>query len=232
MVKVGALLPELLAALDEGARQVRFAPPASDSFEAQVEATLNKCKWLAPQKYSYHFSYDGVLSSGIQLPGFVDVLPNNLWSYLFVRLGERFGLNAWGWQLSRLHAQVEELLPRLASHASLNRLSGKVAKWLKSLTPEQRSAWQDLVTLHSKIKDDEGVETMADFLCRLSIVIHPAHVQALKSLRTMRAPVAIIWKLENWLASSRYTEVRRQFGTFNRVPVPINLRDKDIVKVP
>jgi len=223
-ITVGPLIPELLAALDPGSKAFKVSMPPSESHEAAIEKALGKINWLAAPKKGYRFSFDGLVSSSLQLPSFIEVLPNNLWSYLYVRLAERLGLNAWSWKLSKLHDQIEELLPRIASRVSLSQYSTKVARWLKNLSSEQRSAWLDLTYLSAKIDDERCQEILAEFLFRLSLIIYPAHVQSLKSLRTMRVPVSMIWAMERWMLSEQYSQIRVEQETASRIPVPVTLR--------
>jgi hypothetical protein len=198
---------------------IKISQPPSDSFEASVEKALSNVEWLPNTKKQFRFSFDGILSSSMQLPGFIHILPSNLWSYLYIKIGDRLGLNAWGWQLSKLHSQIEDLLPRIASRAGLDHYSAKVAKWLKQLSSEERSAWLDLASLSQKIDDQRGIEVLADFVARLAVIINPAHVQALKSLRTMRAPLTTIWALERWILSDEYSSVRIALASNSRIPV-------------
>lgn len=216
---VGPMLPELLALLDPGATVTRAVPAPLDSVEARVDKALATLAWLQGPRRRYRFSFEAA-AGATALPAFMHVLPANPWSLIVARLAEHFGLNAWGWKLSRLNSQIVDLIPRLASRQDLRRHSGKVAKWLKDLTPEQRAAWQDLATLSRSLEDEEAAAALAIFLCRLATVVLPHHLQALTSLHAMRAPAVVIWDLEAWLLSDVYSEVRGQLGTRNRVLVP------------
>lgn len=216
---VGWALPDLLAIMDEGARTQRRPATAPDSVERRVDEALAAISWLGAPRRRYRFSFEASpLGTGV--PNFVQVLPSNAWSVLMARLSERLGINAWGWKLSRLHQQIEGLIPRIASRQDLRRHSGKVADWLKMLTPEQRSAWQDMALLSRTIEDDRGVFTIAAFICRFATMIYSNHFMALQSLQTMRAPIEIIWDLEHFILSEAYGKLRQESGLASRVPVP------------
>lgn len=216
---VGPLLPELLSMLDPGASVAKVVAPPSDSVEAKVDKMLGELSWLEPPKRRYRFSFEATLG-GTSVPQFMQVLPANPWSVLVARLAERLGINAWGWRLSRLHDQIVDLIPRLASRQDLRRHSGKVSSWLKKLTPEQRAAWQDLANLSRSLEDDRAADALAMFVCRMATVMLQNHHMALTSLHAMRASAAVIWDLESWIVSEPYSELRQKLGTFNRVPVP------------
>ena len=225
---IGQALPELLALLDPGVATVRVAAPPSDSVEAQVDKALGAVPWLQAGRRRYRFSFEG--STGTSLPPFMQVLPANPWSLLVARLADRLGVNAWGWKLSYLHAQVIDLIPRLASRQDLRRHSGKVAKWLKDLSPEQRAAWQDLALLSRAMEDDKAQEALASFLCRLATVIYQNHFMALTSLQAMRAPVGIIWDLETFVLGESYSDIRLRLQSQSRVLVPNALKRLGTIK--
>ncbi len=225
---IGQALPELLALLDPGVATVRIAAPPSDSVEAQVDKALGAVPWLKSGRRRFRFSFEG--TTGTSLPPFMQVLPANPWSILVARLADRLGVNAWGWKLSYLHSQVIDLIPRLASRQDLRRHSGKVAKWLKDLGPEQRAAWQDLALLSRAMEDDKAQEALASFLCRLATVIYQNHFMALTSLQAMRAPVGIIWDLETFMLGESYSDIRMKLQSQSRVLVPNALKRLGTIK--
>jgi len=230
-VQVGGILPELLAILDPGAVPIRSLAHPAASVEAQVDKALLDIDWIPVAKRRYRFSFESALG-GTALPAFMQVLPGNAWSLLTVRLAERLGINAWGWRLSRLQAQIIDLIPRLASRQDLRRHSGRVATWLKELRPEQRAAWQDLATLTRTLDDQEAALALASFICRLATVILQNHLAALTSLQTMRAHVAMIWDLEVWLLGEPYSKIRAACGRENRVLVPSILQRLPTIVAP
>lgn len=217
--QAGWALPELLYLLDDGAQIVRGPTAASDSMESRVDEALNQITWLGAPKKKYRFSFEAA-PLGHAMPQFAQILPSNPWSVIVARLADRLGVNAWGWKLSRLHQQIEGLIPRIASRQDLRRRSGKVADWLKSLTPGQRSAWQDMALLSRALEDDRAAFAMAAFICRLASVIYGNHIMALQSLQTMRAPVEVIWDLERFLLSDSFSEIRKKLGVNHRILVP------------
>lgn len=216
---VGPVLPELLAILDPGASVSRIAAPKADSIEAKVEKMLGELSWLMAPKKRYRFSYEAALG-GTQIPAFMQVLPTNAWSVLVARLADRLGMNAWGWKLSRLHDQIVDLIPRLASRQDAKRHTGAVSSWLKKLTPDQRSAWQDMATLSRALDDERAADALAIFVCRLATVMFQNHYMALTSLQSMRANATVIWDLENWILSENYGDIRKRLKTHATVPVP------------
>ena len=219
---IGPVLPELLAILDNGAKTERLKGHPPDSVEGRVERLLANLSWLEAPKKHFRFSFEAA-GSPLPLPGFAQVLPANPWAVLVAKLSERFGVSAWGWKLSRLHGEISDLIPRLATRQDLGRHSGKVAKWLRELTPERRAAWQDLSQLTRSMDDDQAADALASFICRLATVIYENHFLALTSLQAMRAPAAVIWDLERWIVSDAYSEIRKNLHTSHRILVPNSL---------
>lgn len=222
VLQVGSLLPDLLAVLDDGAKIVKVAAPKPHSREAIIEKALDHMDWLADTKHQYRFSHEKHVLGRMHVPSFVQVLPNNTWSHLMLRLGVRVGCAAWGWSVTFLHQQLEGLVPRLAQGQEA-RLPGKVGKWLRALTPEQRKAWYDLITYSGRIREERGVELLALLLARLALIMNQNHYQALTSLQTMRAPLIMVRALENFILSTEYSQLRRKMETNNKVPVPLAL---------
>ena len=221
-LKVGGALPELLALFDTGARAVKPAPLPPDSPEARAERALGGLPWLTPPRRRMRLSFESE-AAGASLPAFMQVLPTTPYAFLVARLCERLGINAWNWRLSTLGAQVAEVIPRLAVREDLRQQGSKVARWLRDLTPEQRTAWQEFSTLSRLLADDDAALALAKFVCRLGLALLPDHATALASLRAMRAPVAVIWDLECWLLSRRYSSMRQARGLQCRVPLPTAL---------
>ena len=222
-LQIGNALPELLAILDGGARSSKIVAPANGSVEAEVETALRGLDWLKPVTKRWHFSFDTTALGGTTLPAFMHVLPTNLWSLLVLKICERLGIHSWGWKVSMLHGLIADLIPRVAKRQDLRRHSFKVAAWLRKLGGAERAAWQDLAYTAKGLKDDEALDALATFVTRFATVMLPNHHMALTSLQAMRAPVSIIWSLENWIVSPDYSRLRDRLGTKSRVPVPNSL---------
>lgn len=222
ILQVGPLLPELLAIVDHKSSSVRVGAAPHDSVESHIDHALGQLEWLPPQRRRYVLSYDQAGDEG-DIPAFAQVMPANPWSMLVIRLSHRLGLNVWRWRLSFLAQQIVDVIPRLASSRSLSRHSSKVAKWLRALTPEQRTAWHDLSALASTVSDEEALLCLGKLTCRIATLMLTNHAQALASLVSMRAPVALIWDLEQFILSPVYSEYRQITGISHKVPVPNSL---------
>lgn len=220
---VGPVLPELLAILDDGAKVMRASGAPSDSIEGAVDRMLAGLSWLATPKRRYLFSTDAALGS-TAIPAFMQKLPTNPWSILVARLAERLGANAFGFKLSHLQSLTQDIFPRVATRQDLRKHSGKVAKWLKELSADQRAAWSDLTQLTRLFDDAAGQDALSMFLCRLATLMFQNHHMALTSLHAMRAQASLIWDLEQFIVGEAYTDLRRKLETHSRVLVPNSLQ--------
>ncbi len=226
VVTLGPLIPELLALLDpESTTEKRSAPPA-DSLEFQVETQLNQCRWLPSVRKHFRTLQDGGMDHSFAALPFAEVIPSSFWVSLFNIFVLRLGIPAWRWRASYLAQQIEDLVPRLAARADVSRYSMRVGKWLRSLNGEQRTAWQDLLTIVRKVPDERVQDCLAIFSVRAVTAMYPDHHLALSSLRTMRVPLPIIWGLESFLISPEYSAWRRQNKLRTAAPVPRAMREQ------
>lgn len=219
LLRVGSRLPELLFLLDRGASATSHKVHAPDTALWQVEKALDQLGYLVKPKARYRYSFE-VQPLATPLPQMVAALPNNPWSIILAKITERLGAPAFAYRLSLLSSQIESLVPRLAGRDEFRARSGKVAGWLRSLSPEQRLAWQDLASLGQSLSDEEAANIIVGFAVRLAVLIYQNHYMALISLQTMRVPVQIIWDAERFILSSIYGEMRRHLKSSSRVPVP------------
>ena len=232
---IGPLLPELIHWLDSSTSLSKVPYPSHDSIEATTDQFLNKLDWIGAKKRLRLVQQGQSVTS--RRPFFAQVLPANQWSILLAALTDRLGVNAWQGRLAYLDEKVTDLIPRLASRQDLRRHSSRIARWLRDLTPVQRSAWQDLsrIARSSDLRNDLqlGASTtggsttlqseLAMFLCRLTTAIYQNHFMAIKSLQVMRVPVTQVRDLEGWILSEAYTEVRKELKSVVRMPVPSRL---------
>ncbi len=208
LVSIGPLVPELLAGLNEHLVPLKKGKPLTNH-EAAVQDSLDKMSWLIPARKSYSPNPNGLWQAK---PIFFSNLVDSKWSLTFVALAQRLGITAWEWQLSLLSQQIETLVPRM-SRTSDSVAAGKVGRWLRALTPQQRKAWYELAQMSKRFDDLKGQEILGRFLVILATTIHQDHGGALHNLERMRAPLRLRWDLENWITSDVYGELRKSLGS-------------------
>lgn len=229
LLQVGPQIPELLSLLDTSTKTSKLRQYRPDSIEAKSLQFLDSLTWLPIPKKNYQFSLDGIGSSSENTPFFLNSMPNNQWSFIFQQLANRLGITSWNWKLSRLHAQIEDIIPRLVNRQDLLKSSTKISKWMRSLSPEQRSAWHDIAKLSAALDDKTAAYAIYRFLVRATTLICVNHLEALKSLYAMKIPVFIIWDYETWLLTSSYSGYRTALGLNSKVSVPRSLRGLDLL---
>ncbi len=226
LVVLSGKLTELFSLLDPGVTKGRWQVYPRDTLEYEVDQALSNISWLHKAKKRYIFSFES-MHSHTQIPGFMQVLPNNAWSITVARLCEYLGVNAFGFKLARLSEEVSDVFPRVAGRQDLKSQSGHLGSWLRSLSAEQRRAWLDLQSTLKTMSLDfiTPADELAAFICRLATLIHGAHASALSSLEIMRAPIAVRWYLESWLISPPYSQFRREHSLATRVQIPRALKN-------
>lgn len=231
ILRTGPRLPSLLSLFDSRARLLKGVSSPTGSIEANVEGALKGLKWLPPNSQMYRFSHEQAAFGGVTLPPLVQVAPATAWGLLYVLLGQRLGMNAWNWQVSRLASFVSEMIPRVAHIPEYKTQTSKVARWLRELSAEERIAWQDLGQESRAFTDQEAQDLLGKLLARLTTMIHPDHGQALQSLHQMRVELPVLRDLEAWLLGDEYSAWRQQQGLASRIMVPLNLRRHEVISV-
>jgi hypothetical protein len=222
LVVIGPKLNDLLAILNPHSRWVVRPNIFEQDFEKNLDRYFENLKWGGYTKKIVRFDYE--INESWLMPRTIQVIPSNQWSSVFFRVAECLGLRGWKWQVSYLRSQIDDLIPRVATRSDLSAYSVKVAKWLRALTPNERTAWNDLQGLVKAVSDDEIEFELSRFVSMLTTTIYQNHYQALHSLQIMRAPAVILWAMENWIVSSKYSKLRLDLGTNARVPVPSTLQ--------
>lgn len=227
LLQVGPRVPELLGIMKNQA--TAFKPIAYPKYTSRyrLDQFLNKLGWLAQPK-TQELLISSVVHPEVQC--FTRVMPSNDWSQLLALVIERLGVQTWGWNLADLASEIDHCISRYSSRLAHKKGDSKVEKWIRKLSPEQRSAFYSLRNLAREL-DPERVRTiLTQLICRLTTVMYQDHYQALKSLQVMRVPLAVIWKFETWLLSNEYTNARRSLATNIALPVTTSLRSlKSIV---
>jgi hypothetical protein len=224
ILRIGPRLPSLLSLFDSRARVLKPVTAPAGSPQSAVDKAIRDLPWLAGKAPLYRFSHEQAVFSGIALPPYVQIAPANQWGLLFVLLGHFLGLHSWECKVSRLVALNCEIIPRVAHLPEYKGQAGKVARWLRELSAEQRIAWQDLTSSCRTFTDQEAADMLASVIARIAIMIHPDHQSALTALRQMRVDLPVLRDLEAWLLDIPYSEYRASRDLLSRIMVPLNLR--------
>lgn len=208
ILSIGPLVPELLAGLNEHLLPLKKSKPLTKT-ESAVQEVMDKMTWLVPARKQFSANPNGLWATK---PVFFSNLVDSKWSVIFGSLAQRFGIAAWDWQLSLLNQQIETLVPRM-SRTSESVAAGKVGRWLRALTPQQRKAWYELAQMSKRFDDGKAQEVLGRFLVIITTSMHQDHLGALQNLERMRAPLRLRWDLENWISSDAYGEIRKSLGS-------------------
>lgn len=223
LMVVGPALTELIAVLDPRhvARRVSWT---SRGLETDVTKAMDRAGWIASDRRRYRFGLDADAPDGHLRPPFAQSLPSNTWSFVVAEIAERMGLFAWRWNAPYLASLIEEMIPGIRDKHDVVGRPGKIARWMRGLSPTERAAWNDTQRLARSMDETPVAEALAVFVARLATLTYQNHFQALTSIHAMRAPLAVTRGLERWIMSPEYGKLRARLGTRVVMPVPLELR--------
>jgi hypothetical protein len=145
------------------------------------------------------------------------------WLFAVRVLAERLSLPTWGWNLSTLRELTKTVLPQIGRE-STTISSPKLAKWLLSLSSQERAAVSEIAN-GSKWDSNEMLEVeLTKFVCRLGLLLYPSHLLALKTLHQLRCSLDVIHDLEWFILSKEMSEFRATHQITNRVAIPHGLK--------
>ena len=151
------------------------------------------------------------------------------WSLVLMTYAEKLGLNLFGWQMSRFHRLTDGLISSM-SRGQEKVLTGRVGKWLRSLSPLQRKSWYEFAKHASHMNDEKAYEILLIFLIRISSTSFQNHLLAFETIDKMRVPLRVRRSFENWLVSSQYTELRMNLRSQSHMAIPESYRESTIAK--
>ena len=228
-MKLGEHIPLLLSHRNQEIKIGKKSRNTKDPIKAKISEILETKKLFGKLYKDYSISHAKEFQ-GLEIPMFSDIILDNTWCKILQEISHRMGISAWKWQVSVLTQLINTLSPSSkTSWQPFQSENAPIAKWLKILSSEQRSSWYDLSQIINKLDDEQGFRILSCFMTRLSTLIYQNHFQALYSLKKMRAPIYLIWDLENWILSSKYNEMRRDYQWENTFKVPHSLYSDPIL---
>ena len=203
---VGYKIPDLLVALDSKLSFVKITIPPANSIEEDLLEAIKKIDWLTfPEK-----RVGKVINKhmGASLPPFVKSLPSNRWAVLLSMMSEVTGFTAISGDMTKLQRIVETVSSSIGTKAGTKFLKNSASKWLKTLTPSERTAWAEMNQILRRVDPVKLELAIGKFLVRLSTLISPSHYEALNSLQSMNTSLSYLRDLENFIIDEDYTNFR------------------------
>ena len=227
-LKLGVQVPILLSQVDKLIQIDKFYFNHFRLKESsKINQALDSIKWLATPKRDYSFAGQPG-SKGFMTPAFGEIVLPNSWNHLVATICHRMGMASWKWRLSNINQAIKELKPAANQGWQPFSKEHSLSKWIKTLEPEQKSAWQDLSHICNTLSDEQGFRAISCFVVRLATLIHQSHFLALYSLKKMRAPIYLIWDLEAWILSPTYSQLREEKQWQHTIGVPHSLQEETI----
>lgn len=221
LCKLGGKINDLTTISDPGSHTTSAMAGTSASERAIIEA-LKSSSALAqsPKKI---IELMGVHMLPDTAAPFAQAIITSPWLFAFRSVAERLSITSWGWSLEVLEQNARTVLPLIGRNPN-GKISAKVSKWLASLNSSERSAWNDLIVCTQESQHEELTVDLVKFVCRLSTILYPSHMNALKTIQQLRPPIEIIRDVEWFVVSDALSSVRKRHGIAARVAVPENLR--------
>ena len=221
LCKLGGKINELTTISDPGSHTTAALVGSSAAERAIIEALKSSSTVAqAPKKI---IELMGVHMLPEEAAPFAQAIISSPWLFAFRAISERLSITSWGWNLEVLEQNARTVLPLIGRNPS-GKISAKVTKWLSSLNSTERSAWNDLIVCAQEAHHGELTTALVKFVCRLSTILYPSHLNALKTIQQLRPPIEIIRDIEWFLVSDALTTVRKRHGIAARVTVPENLK--------
>ncbi len=208
LLSVGPMVPELLASLNVKLTPVKKGKGLT-SAEEEIHSLLESQTWLPNGKKLFTTHPGGMWH--VKPPFFASLLDTK-WVLLFMAIAQRCGVTAWDWQLSLLHHQIESLVPRM-SRGMEAPTTGKVGRWLRLLSPQQRKSWYELAQLSRRFTDEQAQLVLARLFGKIACSMLQDHTLILQSLDKLRAPLRLRWDMEQWVVSDTYGDLRKSLGS-------------------
>lgn len=220
---VGNKFAEMVASIDSRIPMSKIQSAPEGSTESDILESVAKVSWLEMPSKRVGNSANKI--PGALIPTFASTLPSNRWSALVSMLCEITGLSAIGGDITKLQRYAEIVASAVGTRSSQKVTKSAASKWLKTLSPSERTAWHDLYNILRKIDPLRLEINLGKFIVRLATMLNPAHYEALTSLQQMNASLSYLRDLESFILSDEYTQFRSEHSICSKVPVP-----EDIVK--
>ena len=229
-VKLGVQVPILLAQIDKMIQINKFSFSHFRMKESnKINQALESIKWFSTPKRDYSFiGQPG--NKGFVTPAFGEIVLPNPWNHLVATICHRMGMASWKWRLSNISKSIKDLKPKPSQGWQPFAKEHGLGKWVKTLEPEQKSAWQELSHISQKLNDEQGFRALSCFVVRLATLIYQSHHLALYSLKKMRAPIYLIWDLEAWILSPAYSQLREEYQWEHEIKIPPSLQKNTILE--
>jgi len=219
-------LKEIFPEVDPNLVEYRWKPTVMR--DEHMILNLKRLPWFAiPKK---RLSKQVIVDVGPLPVPYAEYMPTNDWTDALCWISENTGVTF----LSDITEETIRLADQISAHLQPKRglkIENASIKWIKSLTPNQRSAWHDLIFNMRRLSKEQVTTVMHTLVIRIATLVQPNHALALKSLSEMRAPLSMIRDLENWTLSDKLTSVRNQLGRSSGIPLPRHLNGTALLKV-
>jgi hypothetical protein len=191
--------------------------------EDNLERKLLQIGWLPVRSKILFHADQVVLDNLVVVPNFIEVLDRSDWNYVFLRIAEKGGAGAFGWEGERLRRIMNRLVDSNGELRVPAESGVRLEKLMNQLDVETKMALRGFCSAGLRMSPEELMTLVTLILARLALVTYPSHLQALRSVMAMRAPLGLLRSIEALLVSKSYGSFRRIVGIGSLVNLPSSI---------
>jgi hypothetical protein len=225
-VVISGVLPELLMQMDKKLVRNERMTASPNEAEEILERKLMQIEWLPARSRIIYSPELVVLDQLLVIPPFVEVVERTDWNYVFLRICEKTGLCAFGWDGAKLQGAMAKMVDANGEIRIAPEFGPKFERIINQLEIEESIALRGFAACALKMGREELISALAMIVCRVSLVVYPSHDQALSSVMKMRAPINLIRNIEAMMISDAYSSIRRSVGLASNIPASASVRSR------
>ena len=212
LLKAGLIIGEIRYLSDSYMQENNLLQENSGNISKNLNLYFNNLSWVKNQKKKYFYEFKHSLQK-TYISHLLDNKTNNCeWYDIMKKIIYLMSLHIWNGSLRQLKTLLTATMknPKIKNTQTM----------LNKLTIEQKVYLRHIARLSEEISQDDFEVFVQIFVFRLSSIIYPNHLQALRSIQKIDNCLHLLGDLENWLISKEYTDYTRQNIEYHSLEIP------------
>lgn len=227
LLNLDGRLRDLLPEIDLSLTEFRWKPESSR--DKRVTENLIATGWFGTAKKRYTSMQS--IEAGPMSPYFVEAMPVNSWADTMGWISELTAVSYISGKKEKI-LKISETANSTLQPRSESGNDSFGAKWIKSLTPQQKMSWHEFIQCLRKMNSVQIDRVLSIFIIRLSTIFYANHLLALQSLSLMGAKIELIRSLENWILSEGLSDLRAEIQVDSKIKVPDFVAHAPLISYP
>jgi hypothetical protein len=225
-IVISGMLPEILLHMDKRSVRNDRMIASANGIEENLERKLLQIDWMPARSRIIYSPELVVLEKLLVIPPFVEVVERTDWNYVFLRICEKTGMCAFGWNGAKMQSTLSKVVDANGEIRISPEFGPKFERLINQLEIEESIALRGFAASSLRMGSDDLIHALTMIVCRIALVVYPSHDQALSSVMKMRAPLSIVRNIEAMMISEAYSIVRRSVGLASNIPASASVRGK------